>query len=165
MSRIFKDLHLGLLQRAPVRDSGEPSPLRRPADPLEARAGGAASRSRAGSKLGVALTLLAIPSLLWVARGKEALLVRMGYESVAPLPEPSAALSLDDQALYWTFALYDFAALERRYQVRGYFAIDGERARKRLDRLLPHVSPGVIGEISGFTHVAFHAVPRPRLRP
>lgn len=165
MPRIFRDFHLGLLQRSPARGAGESGLRAGPPEARGDRARKAAVRVRSASRLGILAAFLALSLSLWIADGKDALLARLGYRSVAPLPEPSAGFSLDDQARYWTYALYDFDALKRRYHVSGYFAIDGARARGRLDDLLPHVSTGVMGEISGYTSIAFHAAPRARVRP
>lgn len=168
MTRIFKDLHLHLLQRNSATGAGVPRLRSGPAAAPDAQRRKEAVRPREGSRLGVLpplLALLALSFSFWVADGRDLLLVRLGYRSVAPLPDPTAVLSLDDQARYWTFALYDFDSLKRRYRVSGYFSIDPERARLRLERLLPHVSPAAAGEISAYHSIAYHAVPRPRPRP
>lgn len=165
MSRILKDLCQNLLQRDPFREAGGIRIRKVAPRPTGPREHGDTLRAHAGFRQALLLTLLALPVAFWLADGQEALLVRLGYQSVAPLPEPPATLDLDDQARYWTLALYDFDALERRFQVSGYFAIDAALAQRRLDALLPHVSASVLGEISAYTTIAYHGLPRTRLRP
>lgn len=86
---------------------------------------------------------------------KDHLLSRFGYECVPSLPAPREALGTDEQALYWTYALYDIGKLRKRYMIQGYYAIDAARARKGLNELMPKVSPTVLGEISAYTPIAF----------
>jgi hypothetical protein len=82
----------------------------------------------------------------------------LGLESVPALPVPQTTLSADDQALYWTYAMYDIGKLRERFGVSGYYAINQTSARRSLENLLPDVSPAVLGEISAYTSVAFKTV-------
>ncbi len=58
---------------------------------------------------------------------------------VAKLSAPSAALDANDQALYWTYALYDFDQLKSRYGVSSTAIVDAEYAKERLRALVPKV--------------------------
>ena len=55
------------------------------------------------------------------------------------LAGPSASLGLDDQALYWAYALYDFDMLKKKYGVAKGTAINAATAKARLNELLPKV--------------------------
>jgi hypothetical protein len=86
---------------------------------------------------------------------KETLMAHIGYQAVPPLPKPNRALSIDEQALYWTYALYDFKKLKGQFGIEGLVAIDQNSAKQKLETLLPMVSKPTIGIISAYTHVAF----------
>ena len=58
-------------------------------------------------------------------------------KKAAKLAAPKAALSVNEQALYWAYALYDFDQLKSRYGVSPYAIVDGGIARARLEELLP----------------------------
>ncbi len=120
------------------------------------------TRARAQAALGLRITLsiliFSFAGMMFANRDR--LLASFGYEGVPALPIPGAALDNDDQALYWTYALYDVAKLRSRFGLRGYYAIDAARARRNLDGLLNSVSLATLGEISRYAPVAFPSVPR-----
>lgn len=89
---------------------------------------------------------------------KDVLLARIGYEGVPSLPKASPRLSTDEQALYYTYALYDYGKFKERFGATEYFAVDQAAIRKRLDELLPRVSLAVQGEISGYAPVGYRAI-------
>jgi len=89
---------------------------------------------------------------------KDTLMSHLGYQAVPSLPKPRASLSPDEQALYWTYALYDIQKFRTRFNVLGYFAIDQKSAKKSLEALLPEISNATLGEISSYAPVAFRSV-------
>lgn len=109
-----------------------------------------------GYRIGL-LALVVAANYLFFGQ-KNTIIARLGMESVPRLPSPAATLSDDDQALYWTYALYDIGKFRSRFGVDGYYAIDQNRARTGLQELLPLVSPAVLGEISSYGPVAFRYV-------
>lgn len=89
---------------------------------------------------------------------KDVILAKMGYEGVPALPKPPKTLATDDQALYYAYALYDFAKFRQRFGQAGYYAIDQASTRRKLEELLPKVSAAVQGEISGYAPVGYRAI-------
>lgn len=158
-----KEYDLSLLQRDPHREArlgkmrvklaGFAPP---PAPEVRRRAAGRGKAATWAARAGI-LALVVAANYLLIGK-KEVLLAHMGYEGVPSLPKPSAALSADDRALYYTYALYDIAKLRTRFGVQGHYAIDQRTARARLDDLLPKVSMPVLGEISGYAPVGFKSV-------
>jgi hypothetical protein len=63
--------------------------------------------------------------------------VKAAEKKAAKLAAPKAVLSLNEQALYWAYALYDFDQLKTRYGVSPYAIVDGGVARARLQELFP----------------------------
>jgi hypothetical protein len=60
-------------------------------------------------------------------------------ERKAPsVPEPKH-LAVNDQALYWTYALYDFDRLKAKFGAPANAVIDAGEAKARLRELLPKV--------------------------
>ena len=112
--------------------------------------------------LRISLALLLVAGDLLLIGNKDRLLSNFGYRSVPALPLPGAHLSVDEQALYWTYALYDIGKLRARFHVEGYYAIRRGYARHELERLLPSVSPAILGEISAYGPAAFRSVKQAR---
>ena len=57
----------------------------------------------------------------------------------APSLAPPKALSLDEQALYWAYALYDFDRLVAKFGAPPKAVVSAQEARANLERLLPRV--------------------------
>lgn len=57
----------------------------------------------------------------------------------APGLSPSKSLSIDDQALYWTYALYDFGRLVKQFGAPAKAVVPAREAKAELARLLPKV--------------------------
>ncbi|MDB5051488.1 MAG: hypothetical protein JWO30_4559 [Fibrobacteres bacterium] len=55
------------------------------------------------------------------------------------LPLPPAKLSANDQALYWSYALYDFERLKEKFGVPKATIVDSRLAAEKLQALLPKV--------------------------
>ncbi|HKP97602.1 MAG TPA: hypothetical protein VJ385_17800 [Fibrobacteria bacterium] len=106
-------------------------------------------------RAGIALLLIAGDALL--VGNKDKLLSKTGFASVRALPMPSASLSADDQALYWTYALYDSPKFRARFHVEAGYTLSRGHARHELESLLPEISPATLAEISGYGAVAFRA--------
>lgn len=111
---------------------------------LRAEARREAGRRRAalgwGWKLAIAAALIAT-NVAWFGGGSD-LLARARTRHAPALPPPAAALSLDDQALFWAYALYDFDKLREKFGVPAAAVIDANEARRRLAALLPKVDAG-----------------------
>jgi hypothetical protein len=130
-------------------------------------AGSGARRNRAiGSRLvrnwapliAIAGLLLAGEALLAGNNGRP--FPRIGFAHPPNLPAPGADLSVDEQALYWTYALYDAGKFEACFHVPGGYAVSRGQARRELEGLLPKVSPATLAEISSYGAMAFQ-VPKP----
>lgn len=55
------------------------------------------------------------------------------------LPAPAATMNVNDQAMYWTLALYDFDQLKSRFGVGPMTIVDAPAAKRKLQDLLPKV--------------------------
>lgn len=113
------------------------------------------SRFSWGWRVGlVALFLAANAALVGF---KDEIKVAAKRQRTAPsLVEPKA-LSVNDQALYWTFALYDFNRLKATFGAPDNAVIDAAAARRNLEALIPRVDV--------HTRVAIEKYrPRPRSR-
>jgi hypothetical protein len=55
----------------------------------------------------------------------------------APAVERPKGLSANEEALYWTYALYDFDRLRSRFGAPGNAVVDARVAKSRLAELLP----------------------------
>jgi hypothetical protein len=106
----------------------------------------------------IGLVLLVIGANYLLIGHKETIIARLGLEAVPGLPKPAANLDADQQALYWTYALYDFKKFRSTFGVDGHFAINQIEARRKLEDLLPMVTPATLGEISAYAPVAFKTV-------
>lgn len=106
----------------------------------------------------IGLVLLVIGTNYLLIGHKEAIIARLGLEAVPSLPKPVATLGTDEQALYWTYALYDFNKFRATFGVDGHFAINQAEARRKLEELLPDVSTATLGEISAYAPVAYKTV-------
>jgi hypothetical protein len=159
-----KEFDLSLLQRDPGREAmlgkmrSKLAGFAPPAVPPPRRKA-FAGRS-GGARWAVRVLLLgAVVACNYLAFDKKDVLVaKISRKAVPSLAAPSPALSSDEQALYWTWAMYDIAKFRKVYGVTGYPAIDHAAARKRIELLLPEVSSRTLGEISRYMPVAFHSV-------
>ncbi|HKP97601.1 MAG TPA: hypothetical protein VJ385_17795 [Fibrobacteria bacterium] len=90
-----------------------------------------------GWRIGAAAVLV-LGNILYFSPG--ASIAAKAPEKRAPtLPHPSASLGVNDQALYWTYALYDFDMLKTRYGVPKQTVINAAVAAQMLRELLPKV--------------------------
>ncbi len=64
---------------------------------------------------------------------------RLAVRRMPKLMSPLASLDLNRQALYWTYALYDFDRLAREFGVPVHAIVDFNAAKTHLDDLLPRV--------------------------
>ena len=55
------------------------------------------------------------------------------------LAAPPASMNVNDQAMYWTLALYDFDQLKSRFGVGPMTIVDAASAKRKLHELLPKV--------------------------
>jgi hypothetical protein len=164
MAKHSKDPGLALLQRNPSRElflekmRGKLATTPAPAVEKEARNREVrAKRAFSWTLYGSILLVIAGANYLFIGH-KDTIVAKLGLESVPSLPGPAESLSPDEQALYWTYAMYDIGKFRKQFEVQGYLAINQTHARKSLEDLLPEVSPAVLGEISSYTSVAFKTV-------
>lgn len=163
MAGTHKEYELSLLQREPDREKllgrmrGKLANFTPPPEP----AGPSFAVRRRMRKQAwtwvVRIALVAmIAAVNWLLMDrKDQILSKMGYEGVPGLPEPAGNLSADEQALYYAYALYDFAKFKARFGAAGYPAVDQAATRRLLEDLMPQVSNAVLGEISGYAPVGF----------
>jgi hypothetical protein len=106
-----------------------------------------------------ALVLLALAAVNYLLIGNGELIAsKLRKPAVPRLPAPALTYSADERALYYAYALYDYPKLKERYGVAGFVAVDQADAKRKLEALLPEVSPQTLGTISGYTPVAFKSV-------
>lgn len=60
-------------------------------------------------------------------------------KSAPRLSAPPATMDVNDQAMYWTLALYDFDRLKTRFGVAAGTIVDAGAAKRKLNELLPKV--------------------------
>ena len=101
-----------------------------------------------GWKTTLAAVVLAVNVMLLVRQDE--VMARLGYQAVPALPGPAVRLGADDQARYWTYALYDFRKLKARFGTLGYYAVQPGETRRRLQELWPQVSPAARAELSAY---------------
>lgn len=68
----------------------------------------------------------------------------------APAVDLPKNLGVNDQALYWTYALYDFGRLKSRFGARENAVVDAGLAKARLRELLPKVDRRTRFVIEGY---------------
>jgi hypothetical protein len=164
MANHSKDTGIALLQKNPARDlflekmrsklASTPAPaLEQATRKREVRKKNATSWT-----VRAAIVLAVLAGNYFLIGHKNTIVAKLGLESVPSLPVPEQALSADDQALYWTYAMYDIGKFRERFGITGYYAINQTNARRSLESLLPQVSPAVLGEISAYAPVAFKSV-------
>lgn len=158
-----KEFDLSLLQRDPGREArldkmrSKLAGFAPPAVPVPKPRVAKGSKSRSWAiRIGLLGAVIACNYLAFDR--KDALLATVAPKAVPSLAEPSASLSNDEQALYWTYALYDLGRFKRTFHVTGYPAIDRAVAVKHIEELLPVVTPATLGVISGYMPIAFHSV-------
>lgn len=159
-----KDSGNALLQRNPARDAflekmrSKLASTPPPAMENEARIRKVRKKNALSWTIrGVFLLAVAAGNYLFFGH-KDAIVAGLGLESVPTLPAPGRQMGADDQALYWTYAMYDIGKFRERFGVTGYYAINQTNARRSLEGILPEVSPAALGEISAYTSVAFKTV-------
>jgi len=110
-----------------------------------------------------AIALIALCALNYFIIGnRDAIAAKLHKPSVPRMPAAGQTLSADDQALYYVYALYDYPLWQKKFGQTGFFAVDQGLVRRKLDEVLPQVSPRTLGEISRYMPVAFKAGPRGR---
>jgi hypothetical protein len=106
------------------------------------------------------IALIALCALNYFIIGnRDAIAAKLHKPAVPRLPSIEQSASPDDQALYYVYALYDYPLWQKKFGHTGFFAVDQGQARRKLDELLPQVSPRTLGEISRYMPVAFKAGP------
>lgn|GEM_PF-6077247 len=61
-------------------------------------------------------------------------------KKIRTLPAPSQEKSLDEQALYWAYALYDWNKFVATYDLPREALVDSRKALQELNRILPQTS-------------------------
>jgi hypothetical protein len=101
-----------------------------------------------GWKSSLAALVLAANAMLLIRQ--DDWMAWLGYQAVPPLPGPAGRPSADDQARYWTYALYDFQRFKDRFGAMGYYAVQPAEARRRLQELWPALAPEVRAELAAY---------------
>jgi predicted membrane-bound mannosyltransferase len=91
-----------------------------------------------GWRTGLAALFLAANAVLVMKYAPEADAMVKAVRK-APALSPSKSLSLDDQALFWTYALYDYGRLVKRFGAPAKAVVSAQEAKAELARLLPKV--------------------------
>jgi hypothetical protein len=85
--------------------------------------------------------MLALVGLIcWAAIADQGLSPTQAVKGVPKVSTPGQAKSIDEQTLYWAYALYDWNKLVQTYQVPKNALLDSRKAKLELDRLLPQAS-------------------------
>jgi hypothetical protein len=88
-----------------------------------------------GAKIGIAAIVI-LGNLAYLGVKKESKSDSIAKHALT-LPAPSATLSLDDQALYWTYALYDYNLLKTRFGAPKGAVVDARVATAKIKELMP----------------------------
>jgi hypothetical protein len=108
-----------------------------------------------GWRIGLVVLFLAANAAL--VGFKDEIGVAVRKQRTAPRLAGPESLTVNDQALYWAYALYDFNRLKAAYGAPENAVIDAAAARRNLEALLP--------EVDVPTRVAIEKYrPRPRSR-
>lgn len=94
-------------------------------------------RNAWGWRVGLGALILAANAWLVIGHAEPALAAVKARKAPAVLAPTS--LGTNDQALYWTYALYDFGRLQRRYGAPAHAVLDAAEAKRQLALLLPRV--------------------------
>jgi hypothetical protein len=76
----------------------------------------------------------------WAALADRDTVTTRAKSAAQSLIPPGEARSIDDQTLYWAYALYDFRMLVKAYNVPPTALVDTRRASEELNRLFPKAS-------------------------
>lgn len=95
------------------------------------------NRASWGWKLGLGAAAVAVNLFLFVF--KDSITIRLKPKRAPVLSSAPATLSFDDQALYLTYALYDFDRLQERFGAPKKTVVDAGAVRASLEALLPKV--------------------------
>jgi hypothetical protein len=88
-----------------------------------------------------ATAMLALVGLIcWAAIADQDLSPTQVVKGVPKVATPGQVKSIDEQTLYWAYALYDWNKLVQTYQVPKNALLDTHKAKLELDRLLPQAS-------------------------
>jgi hypothetical protein len=63
---------------------------------------------------------------------------------VQSLPTPHAKMEIDQQLLYWTYALHDFEKLKAEFSTGDKVIINRDHALQQIALLMPKASPGTV---------------------
>ena len=163
MAKPSRDTGLSLLQQSPSRELLLEKMRSKLASTPSAAATVAVRRAEIRKSVTATWSMRALMLLGFIAINyfiighRGTLAAKIGIKSVPSLPTPSA-YTTDEQALYYVYALYDYPMLEQRFGASQFFAIDQAETRRKLDALLPEVSPETLGAISRYMPVAFKSV-------
>jgi hypothetical protein len=90
-----------------------------------------------GWKIALSVTFVTGNVIWWTTRPEGSIIAPRKHATV--LPSPAENLSLNEKALYWAYALYDFDQLKARYGVGKETIVDARVAAANLKSLLPKV--------------------------
>lgn len=88
----------------------------------------------------VALVLI---SGLWVGKDLQGNTAPAAPSPISPLPSPPPELSVNDQAFYWAYALYDMEKFRETFGAQSLVAVNSHQAKENLKTLLPQTTDRV----------------------
>lgn len=89
--------------------------------------------------------------LNWALRSERSLAsTKTASRSVRPLANPTEAMTVDQRALYWAYALYDWQRLVKTFGIPPNAMINNSKAEMELNRLMPQTSAAARIEILGY---------------
>jgi hypothetical protein len=103
-----------------------------------------------GWRIGVAAILM-LANILYFAPGTEGT-AKARAKHAPVLPKPSPALDVNEQALYWAFAMYDFDQLQAKFGVTKMTVVNTAEAAEHLRALLPKVDERTRSLIAQYTY-------------
>jgi hypothetical protein len=88
-----------------------------------------------------AIAMLALVGMIcWAAIANREMAFKPAEKGLPKVTIPAKSQSVDEQTLYWAYALYDWNRLVKTYQVPQNALLDPKRALSELNRLLPQAS-------------------------
>lgn len=110
-------------------------------DTVDRRSGRKAARKGAlawGWRLCLAALFLGANAFI-VSGFKDDIRQAVSKARTAPEVRHPRSLAVNEQALYWAYALYDFDKLKKRFGAPAHAVVDAAEARRQLALLLPRV--------------------------
>ena len=79
-------------------------------------------------------------------------------EIISNINNPKRKLTIDEQALYWTYAIYDFEKFKKTFSPNEDISLNQISSRKNLISILPKVSRDIIEKIYAYDQEILNSV-------